>query len=315
MVGRVGVVIPNFNHAAFLRQRLEAVYNQTYQDFVVVLIDDFSTDESVEILNEYENHQKTRKLILNESNSGNPFLQWKIGISFLSDVELIWIAESDDYCELDFLEKLVREIDLGADVAYCKSIIINEANEPRIDQMRWYRDLGEKRWEESHSNDCADELKTYLSLKCTIPNASAVVFKKSLIPKGLLDYIIEHYRKTGDWFFWIRVMESAKGISYITQSTNYFRSHKGTTRSGRDFSRNKEIERTLRYVLSLKEKTHSSANLVKYYFRNHLYVHPRRSMKNVPILIRQSLISVSFLKVWFRYFLTNSKETDPKRSI
>ena len=46
----VSVIVPNYNHARFLRQRIESVLGQTYQDFEVILLDDCSTDESRSIL-------------------------------------------------------------------------------------------------------------------------------------------------------------------------------------------------------------------------------------------------------------------------
>ena len=49
----VSVIIPNYNHARYLEQRLESVFNQTYQNFEVIFLDDCSTDNSVELVKEY----------------------------------------------------------------------------------------------------------------------------------------------------------------------------------------------------------------------------------------------------------------------
>ena len=43
---KVSVVVPNYNHARFLRQRIASVLGQTYRDFEMILLDDCSTDES-----------------------------------------------------------------------------------------------------------------------------------------------------------------------------------------------------------------------------------------------------------------------------
>ena len=56
----VSVIIPNYNHARFLRQRIESVLRQTYQDFEVILLDDCSTDDSRSILSEYANDPRVK---------------------------------------------------------------------------------------------------------------------------------------------------------------------------------------------------------------------------------------------------------------
>ena len=49
----VSVIIPNYNHARYLRERIESVLGQTYQNIEVILLDDASTDSSKEIIAEF----------------------------------------------------------------------------------------------------------------------------------------------------------------------------------------------------------------------------------------------------------------------
>jgi glycosyltransferase involved in cell wall biosynthesis len=72
--------MPNFNHAPYLKERMDSILAQDYQDFEVILLDDASTDESVVILNEYTKNPRVKTLIVNDSNSGNTFLQWQRGL-------------------------------------------------------------------------------------------------------------------------------------------------------------------------------------------------------------------------------------------
>ena len=102
-MSQISIIIPNYNHAKYLPQRLESVYNQTYQDFEVILLDDCSNDDSVTILNTYAKHLKTSHVVFNDKNSGNTFTQWAKGIA-LAKGDFIWIAESDDVADLSFLE-------------------------------------------------------------------------------------------------------------------------------------------------------------------------------------------------------------------
>lgn len=103
----VSVIVPNYNHSRFLPKRLESIYGQTFQDFEVILLDDASIDDSLAILEQYAQHPKTKCLLINETNSGAPFMQWQKGMEAASG-EWIWVAESDDYCQPDFLETLLK---------------------------------------------------------------------------------------------------------------------------------------------------------------------------------------------------------------
>src|SRR5437879_548872 len=71
----VSVIVPNYNHARYLRRRIDSILAQTYRDFELILLDDGSTDESRSILSEYGNDPRV-KIELNERNSGNTFKQW-----------------------------------------------------------------------------------------------------------------------------------------------------------------------------------------------------------------------------------------------
>src|SRR5437899_5669846 len=103
---RVSVIVPNYNHARYLRKRIETVLAQTYQDFEVILLDDGSTDESREILSSYASGSRVRAEF-NERNSGPPFKQWNKGVG-LAQGKYVWIAESDDYADPTVLERLTE---------------------------------------------------------------------------------------------------------------------------------------------------------------------------------------------------------------
>ncbi|MBN2766694.1 MAG: glycosyltransferase [Paludibacteraceae bacterium] len=45
---KVSVIVPNYNHAPYLEQRIECIFNQSYQDFELILLDDCSTDNNVD---------------------------------------------------------------------------------------------------------------------------------------------------------------------------------------------------------------------------------------------------------------------------
>src|ERR1700686_241166 len=104
-IPKVSIIIPNYNHARYLRKRMDSVLGQTFQNFELILLDDCSTDESRSILLEYATDPRVR-IDFNEKNSGSTFRQWNKGVR-LAHGEYVWIAESDDYADPHLLERLV----------------------------------------------------------------------------------------------------------------------------------------------------------------------------------------------------------------
>jgi len=195
---KVSVIIPNYNHEAYLRQRLDSVFNQTYRNFDVILLDDCSSEGSVDILKEYASHEKTCDFIINKKNSGGVFKQWKKGIS-LSKGDLIWIAESDDWAELNFLEEMVgafkNNTDLG--IAYCQSEIIDENNN-RIGSFKGFtRKFTNNYWMQSFELKGMSLISGMMN-RNVIPNASGVVFKNNTKLHKPLD-VIQDFKVNGDW--------------------------------------------------------------------------------------------------------------------
>ncbi len=224
---KVSIIVPNYNHAPYLHKRLESVFNQSYQDFEVILLDDCSTDNSVKILEKYANHPKVSHFIINEENSGSPFKQWRKGVA-LAEGEYIWIAESDDWAEPTFLEELVPMLENGCDLSYCRSVRVEEDKVLDNDYF-WPDGLDSKRWKQNFTNDGFDEIRNYLVYRNTIPNASACLFRKSLanLPKEL-----DQMKFCGDWLFWIKLLFNRNSkIAYLASRLNYFRIHRGTSRS------------------------------------------------------------------------------------
>lgn len=227
---KVSVIIPNYNHASFLKQRLDSVFNQTFQDFEVILLDDASTDNSKEILNTYKKHPRVSHFIVNEENSGSPFKQWQKGMA-LAKGEYIWIAESDDYCERDFLETLLALFIENATVlVYCASTIINNEG-GNAGRHKWADGLDSKRWTQDFYNTGKEEIQKYMRYRNTITNASAVVFRKSVMRD--VAYPVE-MKFCGDWYIWIEVLKQGH-LVYTKRQLNYFRRHDLSTKFVKSF--------------------------------------------------------------------------------
>jgi glycosyltransferase involved in cell wall biosynthesis len=224
----VSVIVPNYNHELFLETRINSIINQTYQNFELIILDDCSIDNSAEIIERFRNHAKVNTIVYNKKNSGSPFKQWKKGIQ-MAKGEWIWIAESDDYCLPELLETLVDSTKSCRNTAlsYCQSFEADEKGNVERDLSWHVEDLDPKRWKKDFCNEGLDEIKNFLVYRNTIPNASAVLFRKSAYQKAEKNF--EKMKMCGDWLLWVQLLQQGS-IAFKAQPLNFFRQHSVTTR-------------------------------------------------------------------------------------
>jgi glycosyltransferase involved in cell wall biosynthesis len=86
------VIIPNYNHAQYLRQRIDSVIRQSLHDIEIILLDDASSDVSVDIIASYASENRNLRIFCNTINSGSPFKQWDFVIRQAMG-KYIWISE------------------------------------------------------------------------------------------------------------------------------------------------------------------------------------------------------------------------------
>lgn len=209
----VSVIIPNYNHARYLEQRLDSVFNQTYLNFEVIILDDCSTDNSLDVINRYTDNPHLAQIVLNKTNSGSVFKQWEKGFG-LAKGEYVWIAESDDYCELNFMETLMKELisHPKAVVAFSNYVKCDEENNILSQSKEWGdRCYNGKRF-----------VRKRMVRFCEIHNASGAIFKKSVLESVSKEY--QSYQSTGDYQFWSEVaaigdvVRVHKNLTYWRQS-------------------------------------------------------------------------------------------------
>jgi glycosyltransferase involved in cell wall biosynthesis len=215
----VSVIIPNYNHAKYLDERIQSVLNQTYQNFEVIILDDLSTDNSKEVIEKYRNAPHVSQIVYNEKNTGLPFKQWDKGIS-LAKGELIWLAESDDSCDRRLLEVLVKDlIDTDSVYAFCNLIYMDSHSYLRNTPMN-IGDNGVTWWPGKSF------IFQYLRFNNSVANASGCIFRKDAALQ--VDHQYEKYRGSGDWLFWIEMAELGN-VVFDKRTLNYFRQHGDNT--------------------------------------------------------------------------------------
>jgi glycosyltransferase involved in cell wall biosynthesis len=225
---KVSVIVPNYNHAPYLRQRLDSIMNQTFRDFEVIVLDDASTDNSREIIQTYAHYPRFR-FLFNGTRNGSAFKQWQKGLESARG-EYIWFAESDDCASPYFLSKLLRvlENDKSLGLVYCQSYLVDPSSRVLGDAIQWTDDLDPCRWENNFVNNGLAEIREYLSRKNTIPNASAVLIRASVLRS--IDGLDDGYRLCGDWLLWIKILLQSN-VGYVAEMLNYWRQRSSNART------------------------------------------------------------------------------------
>ena len=221
---KVSAVIPNYNYAKYIVERIDSVLLQTYPLHELIILDDCSTDNSVDVIQEKIASLRTDfpvKFIKNERNSGNVFAQWKRAFEEANG-DYVWIAEADDSSNPRFLETVMKAFDDEAVViSYCESLTMDEENRILMGNLRpWIDQFGCGKWDKSYVKDGIEEIAETMCINNTIANVSSVVFRSG----DYSQYIEEakRFKLAGDWYVYMRVLEHGK-IAYNDQSLNYHR--------------------------------------------------------------------------------------------
>lgn len=294
---RISVIIPNYCHAPYLKERIDSVLSQTRQDFEVIILDDCSTDHSREVIEKYRNHPKISHIIYNERNTGSPFKQWLKGFE-LAAGEYIWIAESDDVAAPDLLENLARGLDENPNVVLSFSDCAYIDKESKFIKNSHLKKYLQCNTEPIRYFTSQEFIPKILLQNCVI-NASMALFRKSMLPKNR--YYTE-FRYAGDWVFWFEIARQGD-VLFVNKVLNYFRQHGANTtiKSQKRGENYQEFFKIQEYFLSQIELSKPSY----YFYLGYLHKIVRRNGINTTSIdgsvLRQHPI---FSIIWYRILRT-----------
>ena len=125
----VSILIPNFNYGHYIRKTLESAVNQTYSNIEIIVCDNCSTDNSVEIIKEYENRYSNVKLYVNSENIGTSANAEKCLL--LSKGDYLVFPSSDDYLDINFVGECIKNLKKYPTAAFAitDKFLVNEDND------------------------------------------------------------------------------------------------------------------------------------------------------------------------------------------
>jgi glycosyltransferase involved in cell wall biosynthesis len=205
--------MPTYNCSRYLPEAIESVLRQSYSDFEFIIIDDCSTDNSVELIGKYVEKDKRITLRVNERNVGqaknlNLCLNHAKG-------DYIKFVFSDDVLVSDkSLEKLVSVLDKDHKVA-----LVTTARYLIDEKSNILKMLSE--YEETITCSGTDIIKEcLLEQKNKIGEPTAVLFRRKYAVRGFN----EKYNQNVDWEMWLHILEQGK-FAYIHEPLCSFRTH------------------------------------------------------------------------------------------
>jgi len=197
---KVSVVLTSYNKAAFIGAAIESVLMQTFQDFEIIIVDDGSTDSSMQIIDKYAKDDQRIKSHYFNGNQGIPSAHNK-AISMACG-NYIAMLDCDDFWQPDKLEKQVDFLDTHCEYGACFSwiAVVNEEGKSISSEECEKRDI---MWN-SDNHTRGEWLRLFFSEGCKLGNPSMLVRKYVIDEVGVYSYGLKQLQ---DYELFIRILK------------------------------------------------------------------------------------------------------------
>lgn len=242
---KVSVIIPSYNTAAYIGQALDSVLNQTYDNYEIIVVDDGSTDNTYEIIQNY------RPLITYhyQENQGLPGAR-NTGIRIATG-EYISLLDADDVFLPHHLENSVKYLEAHKNLGFIFADVIFFNNDTILKESGFENTkIYDIPYDQYSDNFRIFTRRIFRELiyGSFIANCTAVIKKRILYYVGLYDASLIHAE---DRDLWLRIDEKYK-IGYINDKNAKVRVHE------KNFLRTKINKNVLKYRLRSLYKAKST---------------------------------------------------------
>jgi glycosyltransferase involved in cell wall biosynthesis len=214
----ISIAMAAYNGEKYIREQLDSILNQTYQNFELIICDDCSTDPTWVILQEYKLKDDRIQCYLNEKNLGfKKNFEKAIG---LCKGEYIALSDQDDIWKYDHLEILVDSI--GENYICCGSALIMNENGQNFGRKTVFDYLGRSLFLDDYTS-----VENILVYKSPYQGAS-MLFTKSFLKIALP--IPDAINMHDTWFVLLGIINHQ--FVFVNKVINYYRQHDGTASGG-----------------------------------------------------------------------------------
>lgn len=265
---KISVIMPVYNTKKFLDETILSILNQTFKEFEFIIVDDFSTDWSYELLQEYEKKDNRIKLYRNEKNMWISFTRNKL--IWLTNTNLIVSQDSDDISENNRLEICYNFLENNPDYAVVSwnNIIIDEES-----KIIWYRKYN-------------DDIKNIILKKSPLSNPSSM-FKKDIFLK--LWWYEDNLNYWEDYDLWLKMYLNWYKLKVLNNFLLRLRIRDWQTKSIK-------LKETLKNTINLQKKYIKL--WIKPSFSDNIYIFLEQILLFLPNMIILNLFKILEYKKW-----------------
>ncbi|WP_157151005.1 glycosyltransferase [Brachyspira sp. SAP_772] len=228
---KISVIIPVYNVEPYLRECLDSVINQTLKEIEIICIDDCSTDNSYQILEEYAKKDNRIIVLQNEKNVGGPSFGRNKGIK-KSKGEYISFIDSDDYLSKNYFYDLYNTAKkYNSDISYTSNIWKSvEGKESYHDNLNLYNFITEKEKKElKYSIDGKSDInlvnvKDMNKEHFWVSSCNKIYRRSFIINNNLFFFGEKSYSEDVDFIY--RILFYKPTTSYNHNSIYYYRQRK-----------------------------------------------------------------------------------------
>ena len=228
---QVSAVVPNYNYAHYMPERLGSIFAQTHPLREVIVLDDCSSDDSLEVIPKVAAEAgRVVRLVPNERNSGSVFAQWRKAAE-LAQGEFVWIAEADDLSDPAFVARTVAvmKADPAVRLAFSDSRTVQADGTPQWESYKgYYATVEPGALARTEVFEAAEFIRRFLGVKNLILNVSAVVWRRDALLAALdaCGEELRGYRMAGDWRLYLEALRTPGArVAYEATPLNVHRRH------------------------------------------------------------------------------------------
>lgn len=211
MKNKVSIIIPVYNCEKFLDKCLDSLINQTYNDIEIILVNDGSTDRSLEICRKYEK-KDTRVKVIDQKNGGVSSAR-NSGLAEATG-EYILFVDGDDYIEYNCIEKSMDLI-LEKELDILKFSFLKELSKKITKKYTFSVELNTKILKEEYTK----KLYKYMFSTNDFCNTTNAIIKRNIIKdtKFPLNRLIGE-----DYWFFVQCLNNSNNIYFINDAFYHY---------------------------------------------------------------------------------------------